>query len=173
MSDSSDTVKPALSANIEPFSPPEADIIAELETYAVFPSRRKLLESLRARNNWVLGEPRLKKIMSTFKFKTDSIPLLTKYVNSLTFGPPDFALLDVAQGFEPSGILDAPFLEADDGFDILIPQNALAAQDAFFLRGTRNFILYGRGQYNYAVTPNSNVGIMLMVRRIPGHSRNE
>ena len=45
-----------------------------------------------------------------------------------------------------------------------IPENAIAAQLKYREESTRQLIIYGRGQYNFGITPNSQDGIHYTVR---------
>jgi len=46
---------------------------------------------------------------------------------------------------------------------IQIPPNAFAAQQRYKDDGTRCFKLYGRGEYDYGVSPNADMAIMIEV----------
>lgn len=52
----------------------------------------------------------------------------------------------------------------DDKFTpIELPKDALAVQTCYMDRSIRCFKLYGRGDYDYGVTPNADQAIMIAV----------
>lgn len=48
-----------------------------------------------------------------------------------------------------------------------LPCDALKAQIEYKKKSTRTFVLYGRGKYDYGVTPNSDMQIIIDVRPSP------
>ena len=46
-----------------------------------------------------------------------------------------------------------------------IPEDALAAQRAYHENSIRHFKIYGRGEYNYGVTPNADQGVLIDLAR--------
>lgn len=48
----------------------------------------------------------------------------------------------------------------------VLPENALAAQEKFKDESTRCFVLYGRGKYDYGITPNTDMQLFIDVSPI-------
>lgn len=56
-------------------------------------------------------------------------------------------------------------ISAENAFDTppSLPTDAWAAQVKYYEESTRQFILYGRGKYNYGITPNSDMQLKINV----------
>ncbi|KAK0200700.1 hypothetical protein DFS33DRAFT_1490081 [Desarmillaria ectypa] len=114
--------------------------------------RLKMLNVMRSKNNWALSKARLKRLLT--EANGGATPIHQDY-----FEPGDIDLPTSPNAtYEPEERSDLP--------PPVLPANPLAAQLRFHRKSTRFFVLYGRGEYDYAVTPNSTIGIILSVRVI-------
>ncbi|KAK0216336.1 hypothetical protein IW262DRAFT_1399723 [Armillaria fumosa] len=149
-----------------PTVPTDEQVLSEIKTFTSPLGRSKMLNAMRSKNNWALSDARLKRLLTQanesgsatpihqdYSEPVDIVSLLTIYGNAIS----------VPWTRDPPTVPNATY-EPDEGCNLpppVLPANPLAAQLRFHKESTRFFILYGRGEYDYAVTPNSNVGIIL------------
>ena len=99
-------------------------------------SRAKMLQHLKESRKWNLSEARFKKVVQSMNQQLD-------------------ALADAL----------AAQLVHSENQDLGIPEDALAAQREYHENSVRHFKIYGRGEYNYGVTPNADQGILIDLAR--------
>ncbi|KAK0433196.1 hypothetical protein EV421DRAFT_1910345 [Armillaria borealis] len=148
-----------------PTVPTDEQVLSEIKTFTVPLGRLKMLNAMRSKNNWVLSDTRLKRLLAEANDSAtpthqdssepvDIVSLLTAYGNAVSVPWTQDLPTRPNATYEP-----------DERFDLpppILPANPLAAQLQFYEESTRFFILYGRGEYDYAVTINSDVGIILL-----------
>lgn len=109
--------------------------------------RAKVLAELKRKNEWSLSDARVKKLMDQHDLNTPN-----RNVATLSTQPPTSQ-----QQLPP----------------IPLPDDAFAAQQQYKDNSTRCFKLYGRGKYNYGITPNSDMAVMIDIahNRLRDHGR--
>lgn len=127
---------------MDPTTPTDEEVISALESLTLmiikkgYPdlARLKVLALLKTEHNWALSDARLKKIMAAYGLRS---PLSQNWDNAIdqsTLPPP------------------------------VLPADAFAAQKKYKEESIRCFKIYGRGNYDYGVTPNSDMQILIAVR---------
>lgn len=133
-----------------PTVPTNEQVLSEIKTFTVPLGRQKMLNAMRSKNNWVLSDARLKRLLAeandsaTPTYQDSSEPvdivfLLTAYGNAVSVPwTQDLPTRPNAtyEPDEPGCDLPPPILLA----------NPLAAQLRFYEESTLFFILYGRGE---------------------------
>jgi hypothetical protein len=107
-------------------------------------ARAKVLQELRAKYGWVLGEKRLKSCMDANRLNTEEI---------------ESRKIKEAEAKSKT-------VEDDESGLPKLPLNPLKAQLKYKDESQRYIILYGSGEYNYGITPNSDMGIFIGVSEI-------
>ncbi|KAK0483036.1 hypothetical protein EDD18DRAFT_1200689 [Armillaria luteobubalina] len=146
----------------------DEQVLSEIKIFPGPLGRSKMLNAMRSKNNWALSDARLKRLLAQANESDSATPIHQDYSE-----PVDIVSLFTAYGNAVSvpWTRDSPTVpnatyEPDEGCDPpapILPANPLAAQIRFHKESTRFFILYGRGEYDYAVTPNSSIGIILSI----------
>ncbi|KAG7441215.1 uncharacterized protein BT62DRAFT_923442 [Guyanagaster necrorhizus] len=147
-----------------PIVPTDEQVLSEIKTFATPLGRQKLLNAMRSKNNWALSDARLKRLLAEVNDhatathqdsleSTDVVSLLTDYGNAIS-AP---LTQDLSEG--PNATYEAE--ELSDLPPPVLPTNPLSAQLQFHKESPGFFILYGRGEYDYAVIPNSSIAIIL------------
>ncbi|KAK0457014.1 uncharacterized protein EV420DRAFT_1480889 [Desarmillaria tabescens] len=151
--------------------PTDAQVLTELENYKESLDRPSILKRMRNEKSWSLSDTRLKRLMSekdssrsryipqvpcNVDFLEADSSLLATYCNALTQYPSEFpALLNSAslQTLQVSETTDLP--------PPALPRDALGAQLRFYENHKHQlFILYGRGEYDYAVGHNTQMAML-------------
>ncbi|PBK69322.1 hypothetical protein ARMSODRAFT_1004112 [Armillaria solidipes] len=151
--------------------PTDEQVLGDLDNYKESLGRSKILDGMRSKNNWSLSDARLKRLMSkkdssrsravprvtgSVDFSEADNSLLLTYSNALTQYRSDFPVL-----------LDSPCSQVSEATDIpppSLPKDALGAQLRFFNNNPRHFfILYGRGEYDYAAGHNTQISMLHMI----------
>ncbi|KAF9023652.1 hypothetical protein BDZ89DRAFT_1069664 [Hymenopellis radicata] len=154
--------------------PTDKQVLLALDQLKTLPGRPKLLALLKSDNSWSLSDARLRKLINQReqeKKPRQRPPGILPY-NDL------HEIKDFAKRYHCLACGSSPELHTNRKVQAVIvadrikalpppslPNDALAAQLQFFEDSTRVFILYGRGKFNYAATPNASVGIMLALCR--------
>lgn len=131
-------------------SPSDEEILTSLRAVRLsnpLLGRAKVLAQLKSENGWTLSEARLKKLMAKHDLKSSVTGKAEEEITNKQ------QTCSTAQEDDPTPDPDRP----------IYPQNALAAQQRYKKHSTRCFKLYGRGQYNYGVTPNATMAILIDV----------
>jgi hypothetical protein len=128
-------------------TPNDAALLAALKSFrAQNPAmaRAKVLQELRVNCGWMLSEKRLKTCMDTNHLNTEEIE--SRKIKET----------------------EAKSKSVEDGESRLpkLPLNPLKAQLKYKDESQRYIILYGSGEYNYGITPNSDMGIFIGVSKI-------
>jgi hypothetical protein len=128
-------------------TPDDATLLEALQSFRVqnpAMARAKVLQELKAKNGWVLSEKRLKTCMDTHHLNTEEI---------------ESRKMKEAEA-------KSKIVEDHKSALPKLPQNPLQAQIKYKEESQRYIILYGSGEYNYGITPNSDMGIFIGVSEI-------
>jgi hypothetical protein len=128
----------------EPTDRQVLDAISKLHASAPELGRAKMLATLRAQNEWNLGNKRFKKLLAASDINQGCSGA---HVNDMTGG--------AEQRLQASEVALLP---------IPLPEDAHAAQVRYMATSRRCFKIYGRGPYDYGVSPNMDQQILIGVR---------
>ncbi|SJL10888.1 uncharacterized protein ARMOST_14283 [Armillaria ostoyae] len=154
--------------------PTDEQVLCELDNYKESLGRSRILDGMRSKNNWSLSDARLKRLMSkkdssrsrvvprvtgSVDFSEADNSLLLTYSNALTQYRSDFPVLLDSPCSQTSSVSEAPDIPPPS-----LPKDALGAQLRFFDNNPRHFfILYGRGEYDYAAGHNTQISMLHMI----------
>jgi hypothetical protein len=128
-------------------TPNEATLLEALQSFRTqnpAMARAKVLQELKAKNGWVLSEKRLKTCMDTHHLNTEEIES-----RKMKEAEAKSKIVKDRKSALPK-----------------LPQNPLQAQLKYKDESQRYIILYASGEYNYGITPNSDMGIFIGVSEI-------
>ena len=167
-------------------APTEEEIVTKLkqliEQQGPDLGKKKLLSRLNSENGWDVSSKDFRVYMGTIedgrkraaddarqqasqdqdKDPTGSIGMLTGVMQATDIGEVGYAN---SEAISEGEALQEWIVSAENSTNIppTLPNDAWAAQLQYYEESTRCFILYGRGKYDYGITPNSDMQINIEV----------